>query len=82
MALKLNPLAFNSNKKAFEQWTTEIGMWSEVTELTKAKMGVAVALSLPEHGSTMICEQVTEQVSLEDLKKDDGLKTSLTCMEK
>ena len=29
-------------------------MWSEVTELTIAKMGIAVALSLPEHDSTMI----------------------------
>ena len=55
-------------------------MWSEVAELTKAKMGIAVALSLPEHDLTMICEQVTEEVP--DLKKDDGLKSLLTYMEK
>ena len=36
-------------------------MWSEVTELTKSKMGIAVALSLPEHDSTMIHEQVMEE---------------------
>ena len=51
MALKLNPPAFNSKEKTFERWKTEIEMWSEVTELTKSKMGIAVALSLPEHDS-------------------------------
>ena len=53
-------------------------MWSKVTELTKAKMGI----SLPEHDSSMIREQVMEEVPLADLKKDDGLKTLLTFMEK
>ena len=44
MALKPNPPAFNSKEKAFERWKTEIEMWSEVTKLTKSKMGIAVAL--------------------------------------
>ena len=65
MALKLNPpppppLGFNSKDKTFEHWKTEIEMWSEVTELTKSKMDSAVALSLPEHDSPMICEQVMD----------------------
>ena len=61
MALKLNPPTFNNKEKTFECWKTEIEMWSEVTELTKSKMGIAVALSLPEHDSTMIREQVMEE---------------------
>ena len=80
--IKPKPPAFNSREKAFERWKTEIEMWSEVIELTKSKMGIAVALSLPEHDSTMIREQVLEEVPLADLKKDDGLKTLLTFMEK
>ena len=64
MALKLNTPAFNSKEKTFERWKTETEMWSEVTELTKSKMGIAVALSLPEHDSTMIREQVMEEVPL------------------
>ena len=45
-------------------------------------MGIAVGLSIPEHASTMIREQVMEEVPLVDLKKDDGLKTFLTFTEK
>ena len=80
--IEAKPLAFNSKEKTFECWKTETEMWSEVTELIKSKMGIAVALSLPEHDSTMIREQVMEQVPLADLKKDEGLKILLTFMEK
>ena len=47
-------------------------------------MGIAVALSLPENDSTMIPEQVTEEVPLADLNINNinGLKTLLTSMEK
>lgn len=82
MAMKLNPPVFNSKEKTFERWKVEIEMWSEVTDLAKNKMGIAVALSLPENDSTVIREQVMEEVKLDDLKKDDGLKTLLTFMEK
>ena len=80
--IKTKPPVFNSKEKAFERGKTKTEMWSEVTELTKSKMGIAVALSLPEHDSTMIREQVMDEVPLADLKKDDGLKTLLTFMEK
>ena len=80
--MKLNPPAFNSREKTFERWKVEIEMWSEVTDLAKNKMGIAVALSLPENDSTVIREQVMEEVKPDDLKKDDGLKTLLACMEK
>ena len=35
-------------------------------------MGIAVALFLPERDSTMIREQVMEEVPLANLKKDYG----------
>ena len=37
-------------------------MCTEVTDLTKDKMGIKVALSLSENDSTMIREQVIEAV--------------------
>ena len=57
-------------------------MWSEVTDVQKDKMGIAVALSLPENDESRIREQVVEEVKLEDLKKDTGLTILLTFMEK
>ena len=34
---------------------------------------MAIALSLPEDDKTQIREKVFEQISLDDLKKEDGL---------
>eukprot|EP00795_Rhopilema_esculentum_P016981 gene16981-biopygen6075 len=50
-AMKLNPPVFNSSEKRFERWKVEVQMWSEITDLEKKKMGIAVALSLPENES-------------------------------
>ena len=81
-SMKLNPPAFNRKEKGFERWKTEIQMWAEVTDVKKEKMGIAVALSLPENEESRIREQVMEEVKLEDLKKDTGLTILLTYMEK
>ncbi len=54
-------------------------MWREITELDKTKMGIAVALSLPETES--VRAQVMGSVPLEDLKKEGGLSTLLKFME-
>ena len=56
-------------------------MWSEVTDLAKNKMGIAVALSLPENDSTVIREQVMEEVKLDDLKKGIKLPEEILCFE-
>ena len=39
---------------------------------------VAIALSLPEDDKTQIREKVFEQISLDDLKKEDGPDTLIT----
>ena len=36
---------------------------------------MTIALSLPENDKTQIREKVFEQISLDDLKKEDGLDT-------
>ena len=79
-AVKLNLPVFNSSEKTFERWKVEVQMWSEITDLEKKKMGIAVALSLPENES--VRAQVMESVPLDDLKKEDGLSTLLKFMEK
>ena len=44
----------------------------KLTELSKAKQGIAIALSLPENGS--IREKVFDELDLNDLKKDTGFE--------
>ena len=55
--------------------------WREVTDLRKDKQGSAIALSLPEDNKTHKMEKVFEQISLDDLKKEDGLDTLITFLE-
>ena len=47
----------------------------------KDKQGVAIAVSLPEDDKSQIREKVFEQISLDDLKKDDGLNTLITFLD-
>lgn len=56
----------------------EIEIWVEVTELAKDKMGIAVAISLLENELTAIWQQI----KMEDVRKDWGLKTLIALMEK
>ena len=44
MALKINNPVFIDN---YERYRIELEAWREITELPKAKQGIAVALSLP-----------------------------------
>lgn len=47
--------------------------WKEITELSKNKQGIAIALSLPEDDESQIREKVFDQISINDLKSEDGL---------
>ena len=47
-SMRLNPPVFNREEKSFDRWKTEVTLWAEVTDVAKAKMGIAVALSLPK----------------------------------
>ena len=46
-----------------------------MTELRNEKQGVAIPLSLPENYKNQIREKVFEKITIEDLKKEDGLGT-------
>lgn len=73
MTTKINPPCLTS--KPYELYKQELLAWREVTDLSKEKQGVAIALSLPEDDKNQIREKVFDQISLSDLKKQDGLDT-------
>ena len=50
-------------------------------ELRKEKQGIAKALSLPENDKNQIREKVFEQITIEDLKKEDGLDTLIAFLD-
>ena len=76
MATRIDPPSLRT--KTYELYRQELLAWREVTDLSKEKQGVAIALSLPEDDKTKIREKVFEQIKLEDLKKDGGLDTLIT----
>ena len=73
MALKINIPVFIDN---YECYRIEVEMWCEITNLLKAKQGIAVALLLPSESSSDICDKVFEQLTITDLKAENGFETS------
>lgn len=82
MSTKINPPLYNPKIKTYELFKQELLAWKEVTELDKKKQGVAIALSLPENDESQIREKVFDQLNLEDLKKETGLKTLIEFLDK
>ena len=70
MALKINIPAFIDN---YDHYRIELEAWRGITDLQKAK-GVAVALSLPSESSSEIRDKVFEQLTITDLKAEDGFE--------
>ena len=69
MAMRINPPVF-SKDKSYERYKQELQAWNTVTDVDKKKRGVAIALSLPEECN--IREKVFDEVSIEDLNKENG----------
>ncbi|KAG1673036.1 DNA polymerase epsilon subunit 2 [Nymphon striatum] len=80
MANYKTPPAFN-DKKPYNRWVEEIKAWKELTDLEETKQGLAIALSLPEDDSTSIRDKVFNEISVEDLKKEDGSETLIKFMD-
>ena len=72
MSTKINPPDYSN--KTYEQYKIELQAWQKVTSLTAEKQGIAIALSLPESDSSCIRQRVFEELSLEDLGSNDGMK--------
>lgn len=78
--MKLSPPEYNIGK-SYERYKQELLAWREITDLSKKKQGIAVALSLPENDNTTIREQVFEELSIDELKADDGLEKLITYLD-
>ena len=57
MTTMTNPPSYNSGK-SYERIKQELMAWREITELSKDKQDIAVALSLPEDDENKIKDNV------------------------
>ena len=71
MTTRIDPPSLDSSP--YELYRQELLAWREVTDLRKEKQGIVIALSLPKGHKNQVREKVFEQISLDDLKSDDGL---------
>ena len=80
MATRIDPPTLGS--EPYEMYKQELLAWREVTDLRKEKQGIVIALSLPKNDKTQIREKVFDQISIEDLKKEDGLDKLIGFLDK
>ena len=80
MEVKINPPGLCS--KSYELYKLQLLAWREVTDICKTKQGIVIALSLSENEEFQIKEKVFNQVSLDDLKKEDGLDILIQFLDK
>ena len=81
MTTKINPPSFNS-AKSYERFKQELLAWREITELSKNKQGIAVALSLPDDDENKIKDKVFDQIALDELKDENGLNILIAFLDK
>ena len=77
--MKIKPPEYKSGH--YERYRIELEAWREITDLEKEKQGIAIALTLPED-EERIREKVFDELSIADLKGEDGLDKLLTFMDK
>ena len=76
------PPAFDVESKSYKRWVEEMKAWTELTDVKKDKQGLVVALSLPEKDSSNIRDKMFSDLSLDELKGDDGAKKLMDFMDK
>ena len=57
----------------YELWKLQTQAWTVVTELSKEKQAVAVALNLPENDKRTIKEKVFDELELDVLNSENGM---------
>ena len=66
--------------KSYEQWKEELKAWQLVTNIEKKKQAVTNALSFPE--GSEVRDKLFEEVNVETLAADDGVKVLLDHLDK
>ena len=79
--MKLKPPTFKSGK-SYERYKQELLAWREVTDISKEKQGISVALSLPEDDESGIREKVFDEVDLAELKAEAGFEKLVEFLDK
>jgi phosphoglycolate phosphatase-like HAD superfamily hydrolase len=72
MTTRINPPVLGKGKN-YERFKQELMAWREITDISKEKQGIAVALTLPENDESQIHEKVFDQLHLDELKSHDRL---------
>ena len=80
MEISINPPTFNK-RKSYENFRQELLAWSEITDISKSKQGIVIALSLSENDETQISDKIFDKISIYDLKSDDGLRILLNFLD-
>ena len=68
--------------KSYEVYRNQVLLWREVTEVDKEKQGIFIYLSLPDDAESKIKERVLDELTIEDLKKSDGLDKLIEIFDK
>ena len=76
MTAVINP-SLLTKKKSYEQWKIETLAWTEITDVSREKQAITVALLLPEKHECGIAEKVFGELELKELKKENGISTLL-----
>jgi len=71
MSMKIKPPELK--EKSYERYKQELLAWREITDLDKEKQSIAIALSFPEDGANGIREKVFDELSIDQLKHENGL---------
>lgn len=66
--------------KSYDRWKQELKAWQLVSCVGKKKQAVTVALSFPE--GSEVRSKIFEEVNIEELASDDGMKTLLQHLDK
>ena len=69
MATEINPQSLTKSK-SYEFWKIKTLAWSVVTDLSKERQVIAVALILPEDDKNNIKEKVFGELKLDDLNSE------------
>ena len=81
MATEINPPSLTKSK-SYELWKIQTLAWSVVTDLSKERQAIAVALRLPEDDKNNIKEKVFGEMKLDDLNSENGMSLLFQFLDK
>ena len=82
MGIRKDPPPFDSERKPFPRYRTEVKTWTLVTEVPEDKWALVLALSLPEDDKSGIRNKVFDCLGEERLKGKEGYQEFMKFLEK